>query len=81
MTKAAQPGSRRSRGPSRVARELIQIAEEMGFEYLGVSGRGHLQFRREGCPMVTASATPSCKFAKNNAIGDLRRALAAGGAP
>lgn len=80
MKDVRHPGARRSKGPTRAAKEIIAVAEEMGFEYLGLSGRGHLQFRRPGCPLVTASASPSCAFAKKNAIGDLRRALAAGGA-
>lgn len=76
MTKK-QPGARKSRGPSRTSKDLIAAAKDMGFRYDGISSRGHLRFRREGCPLVTASATPGCPFALKNALADLRRSLAA----
>lgn len=56
---------------------MLKFAEQNGWTW-SKTKKGHYKFVKEGCTPVFSSSTPSCPRACMNAIGQLRRATAAG---
>lgn len=60
---------------SKYRKFIREIERRAGVQIISIShtGSGHLRLCLP-CGVITASATPSCPFAIQNIIGDIRRA-------
>lgn len=58
------------------SRRLKALADEMGWQIEGLTGRAHVKLVRQGCRAVTCSYTPTnAKFTLYKVRRDLRRAM------
>lgn len=57
-------------------RRLLRAAEQLNFNYEGVTGNGHHRFRHASTGrFVTTARTPSCPNAWKQAIRDMKRVV------
>lgn len=63
-----------SKRPKRFEREMLEIAEKLGFEFVRTTGRGHMLLRHSNGASTTISSTPHGEsIAKKSATQQLRR--------
>lgn len=61
------------RYPSKEAREIILIARQLGWEFVGYSGSGHLVLKHENGKKYTIAATPSSHRNRANSLAMLEK--------
>lgn len=54
-------------------RELVELATQLGFTFIGYDGRGHIDLRHHNGGHVSLPATPSEYRGRRNAIAQLER--------
>lgn len=63
----------KTRFPSKAARELVKIAAEIGWQFIGFTGSGHLRLQHVNGAKYTIPATPSDHRGRMAALTDLQR--------
>ena len=61
------------RYPSKESREIILIARQLGWEFIGYSGSGHPVLRHENGKKYTIAATPSDRRNRANSLAMLEK--------
>lgn len=61
------------RYPSKEAREVIKLAEQIGWRMIGFTGSGHPRLAHENGARYTIPATPSDRRGRLASLTDLRR--------
>lgn len=64
------------RYPSKEAREVIKLAEQMGWKQIGYTGNGHPRLAHPNGARYTIPATPSDRRGRLASLTDLRRLAA-----